>query len=451
MRRVGNLSAWGRDALVRYRSTVWDSNRWQPFSARAGDIIISTPPKCGTTWMQMICALLIFQRTTFDRSLDLISPWLEMQTRDIGDVIADLDAQPHRRFIKSHTPLDGLPYDEAVTYICVGRDPRDVAISLAAHLDNLDLEALFTARDSAVGNEDLAEMFRDWEPAPTDPVERFWRWVDEPNTGELAHVSLASTMHHLATFWEVRDQPNVVLVHYADLQRDLEGEMRRLADRLDIDIDDDRLADLAVAAGFDTMRERADELAPDASEGILQSNRAFFRSGRSGQWQQLLDDDGRRRYAERVKQLASTDLIEWAHRRTRRQPLSSGSQIERVSQVRSTRGRRCPFQGSAHRHRADDHALADQVLGNPAGVDHDIQVVLGDRAAASGRIDVHLYPARPVVTASTLATSSIDVPVLLQPYIAASPAALPRRRASFHTLTVWVPSVTRFSAAWSPP
>jgi aryl sulfotransferase len=304
----------GRDAMVRYRTTVSDSDRWQTFSARAGDIIISCPPKCGTTWTQMICALLIFQRTTFERSLDLMSPWLEMQTRDIGTVLADLEAQPHRRFIKSHTPLDGLPYDEAITYICVGRDPRDVAISLAAHVDNLDLVALFTARDRAVGNEDLAELMSDWEPPPSDPLERFWRWVDESRAAAVSHDSLASTMHHLDTFWEVRQQPNVVLLHYADLQRDLEGEMRGLARRLDIDIDDEQLASLAVAAGFDTMRDRADELAPDSSHGILQSNRAFFRSGRSGQWQQLLDDDGRRRYAERVKQLAPIDLIEWAHR-----------------------------------------------------------------------------------------------------------------------------------------
>ena len=120
-------------------------------------------------------------------------------------------------------------------------------------------------------------------------------------------------MHHLATFWEVREQPNVVLVHYADLQRDLEGEMRRIAQRLDIDIDEDRLPDLVAAAGFDTMRERADEIVPDSTQGLWQSNRAFFHSGRNGQWQELLDEAGRRRYAERVKQLAPTDLIEWAH------------------------------------------------------------------------------------------------------------------------------------------
>lgn len=300
--------------MIRYRSAVWDSARWQSFSARPGDIIISSPPKSGTTWMQVICGLLIFQRTPFERSLDLISPWLEMQTREISDVIADLDAQRHRRFIKSHSPLDGLRYDDTVTYICVGRDPRDVAISWSHHSDNINLEALFTARDRAVGNEDLAEMYRDRAPAPTDPLARFWRWVDDSTTDQLAHVNLASTMHHLATFWEVRDRPNVVLVRYADLLSDLEGEMRRIAQRLDIDIDENVLPGLVAAAGFDSMRERADELAPDASQGILQNNRAFFNQGRNGQWQELLDDTDRRRYAERVHQLAPTDLIEWAHR-----------------------------------------------------------------------------------------------------------------------------------------
>src|SRR5688572_31717922 len=197
-------------APVRYRSDIWDSDRWRAFTARPGDIIISTPPKCGTTWMQMICALLVFQRTTFDRSLDLISPWLEMQTRDISDVVADLDSQQHRRFIKSHTPLDGLPDDASLTYICVARDPRDVAISWARHQDNVDLRALFTARDRAVGNDDLADMYRDWEPPPTDPLARFWHWVDESPSNELTRVNLASTLHHFATFWRERERPDVV-------------------------------------------------------------------------------------------------------------------------------------------------------------------------------------------------------------------------------------------------
>src|SRR6266550_8278887 len=110
----------GTDARVRYRTMVFDSGRWDGFEFRPDDIVISTPPKCGTTWTQMICALLIFQTPTFDQPLDVLSPWVDMLTRDRDSVVAELEAQRHRRFIKSHTPLDGLPFDGRATYICVG-------------------------------------------------------------------------------------------------------------------------------------------------------------------------------------------------------------------------------------------------------------------------------------------------------------------------------------------
>src|SRR5205823_3162597 len=110
-------------APVRYRGIVADSARWEGFQFRDDDIVISTPPKCGTTWMQTMCALVIFQTPDFDSSIDELSPWLDMLTRDRDETVAQLERQTHRRFIKSHTPLDGLPFDERVTYICVGRDP----------------------------------------------------------------------------------------------------------------------------------------------------------------------------------------------------------------------------------------------------------------------------------------------------------------------------------------
>ena len=43
----------------RYESDDEDSARWIGFPFRAGDIVISTRSKSGTTWMQMICALLV--------------------------------------------------------------------------------------------------------------------------------------------------------------------------------------------------------------------------------------------------------------------------------------------------------------------------------------------------------------------------------------------------------
>ena len=83
--------------MRRYEGTVYDSNRWDGFELRPGDIIISTPPKCGTTWTQMICALLILQEPELPLPLDTLSPWIDMVTRARTEVFADLagpDAPP---------------------------------------------------------------------------------------------------------------------------------------------------------------------------------------------------------------------------------------------------------------------------------------------------------------------------------------------------------------------
>src|ERR1700680_4877353 len=93
----------------RYRSPDEDSCRWLGFPFRAGDIVISSRSKHGTTWVQMICALLVFQRPELPAPLWELSPWLDWLVTPCSDVFARLAAQRHRRFMKTHTPLDGIP------------------------------------------------------------------------------------------------------------------------------------------------------------------------------------------------------------------------------------------------------------------------------------------------------------------------------------------------------
>jgi hypothetical protein len=97
------------------------------------------------------------------------------------------------------------------------------------------------------------------------------------------------------------------------LLADLPGQFRRLAQVLSIDVSDERVDQLAAAATFRSMRDRADELAPGVDNELWRDNRAFFRSGTSGQWRDLLDVGDLDHYRRRVAELASPDMAEWLH------------------------------------------------------------------------------------------------------------------------------------------
>jgi aryl sulfotransferase len=298
---------------VHYRDMAYDSRRWDGFAFRDDDIVISTPPKSGTTWTQMICALLVFGTPDFDRDLDQMSPWLDSVADPRDSVVAALEAQRHRRFIKSHTPLDGLPFDDRVTYVCVGRDPRDVGISLRNHLANVDPQAVRRIREAAHGP--TAERLVRAGPLAEETSERDWfrYWIrnETPITDDFR--SLRFTMHHLSTFWEARHSANLVFLHYDDLKADLPAEMRRLARRLDITVPESAWPSLVHAARFESMRQDT-RLVPDARVGLWRENRRFFNRGVSGQWVGLLDEADQRDYAARVTELVAPDLVEWVHR-----------------------------------------------------------------------------------------------------------------------------------------
>jgi hypothetical protein len=177
----------------------------------------------------------------------------------------------------------------------------------------MNLEAMLTAREQAVGLDDIMEQLAQGPPVRAeDETDRFWEWVDD-DTPITDAMNLHATIHHLQTFWDVRDEPNVVMLHYNDLQADLGGEMRRLAGRLQIDVDEVLWPQLIDAARFENMRANADSIAPDTSNGIWNSNRQFFNRGCSGQWREILGADDLARYERRVVELGSPELIRWIH------------------------------------------------------------------------------------------------------------------------------------------
>jgi aryl sulfotransferase len=294
---------------ARYQAPLEDSARWDGLELRSDDIVISAPSKSGTTWMQMICALLVFQTPDLPAPLTTLSPWLDMKIRPLDQVLAQLDEQRHRRFIKTHTPLDGLPARAGVTYVAVGRDPRDVAVSLHHQHENLDRMTIQRLLGS---------------PTPEQPGtsrterrterEMFLAWMVNDDSPYENLDSLRGVAWQQSIAWSRRHDPGVVLVHYGDLSRDLESEMRRLAHRLGITVPERTWPTLVEAATFEHMRLRADDLVPNERQPIFKANARFFRSGTSGGWQAWLTAEDAAAYDERISALvAAPELVQWLH------------------------------------------------------------------------------------------------------------------------------------------
>jgi len=298
-RRLMRITERGKAVLGTVRQTIATA-RWTDFPFRPGDIVISTSAKSGTTWAQMICALLIFRTPDLPAPLSELSPWLDWILNPRDKVYGQLAAQNHRRFIKTHMSLNEIGIDPRVTYIAVARHPLDIAASMYHHDANIDTERF----RQLAGIPDIESQ----GPSGLSPRQWLVRWIDEDATPD----SPPGLMWHLSQAWKRRDQGNVLLLHYDDLSADLDGEMRRVAAQLGISVPEHMWPGLVKAATFDQMRHAADRLQPVGN--VLKDNAAFFHSGISGSGRELLTTAELDRYYARVRKLASPGLLTWLHR-----------------------------------------------------------------------------------------------------------------------------------------
>ena len=237
----------GGRTLYRYTSPDEDSARWWDFPFRPGDIVVSTRSKSGTTWVQMICLLLVFGTRDLPGRLGALSPWLDWLVQAQGGGLRTAGGQTHRRVIKTHTPLDGVPLDQRVTYIVVGTPP--------ARHGGLALPPRRQHRSPPHGRAHRATPGQAVRPAPRCTSGSLG-FVDWEGDARAWLDTLPGALLHLSDAWARRHEPNVVLVHYDDLVTDLDGTMRRIAGLLGIPVDEERWPALVHAATFDAMRER---------------------------------------------------------------------------------------------------------------------------------------------------------------------------------------------------
>ncbi len=165
------------------------------YRPRPTDIVISPFGKCGTTWLQQTFHTL---RTRGDMDFDDISrvvPWIETAHALGLDLEAPQKANP--RGFKSHLPYNLVP--KGARYVVSFRDPKDAIVS------------------------DYHFMEGWWFEPGTIAISDFLeRALSRRQTGR-------DYWHHLLSWWEQRDNPNVLLLAYEHMSAAPEANIRRLA------------------------------------------------------------------------------------------------------------------------------------------------------------------------------------------------------------------------------
>mmetsp|Transcript_46276 Transcript_46276/g.97248 ORF Transcript_46276/g.97248 Transcript_46276/m.97248 type:complete len:308 (+) Transcript_46276:138-1061(+) len=277
----------------------FDSTMWNDFKFRDDDIIISTYGKSGTTWMQQIISQLLWPGVE-DMEVAAMSPWVDVRVPPKEIKMTAIEEQTHRRFLKTHLPVDALVFSPRAKYIYVARDGRDVAMSLLNHHENAN-DLWYADLNNAPGrvggkilppqSDDAREYFLDWLWYDGYPWWSFWE--------------------NVRTWWEIRNLPNVLFVHFADLKADMPGEIRRIAEFLDVPIQEDKWDKMMEMCSFDYMKAHAKKSVPRGGIWWKNGPQVFLNKGTNGRWRDLLTEEDCEKYESRALKELGEECAQW--------------------------------------------------------------------------------------------------------------------------------------------
>ncbi len=300
-----------------YQNHHLDSTHWDAYTPRPDDVIISTAYKSGTTWLTAIVRELIVHAMQQAGEMDpakLPTPdggsciWLDYRYSEgaHAELRAKLEAQQHRRFLKSHLPLDGLPIHRQVRYLVIVRDPRDVFMSFWNHYSGYTDHAYANLND---------EPGRRGEPLPRCPADIHDLWAMWISRGwfdwEKEGYPFWGNMSHAQSWWDYRHLGNFLLLHYADMIADPQREIRCIADFLEIEISNEGLAQVVQDTSLEAMRQRAFAAETGEPQSFRDGAKTFFYQGTNGRWQNVLTEAELAMYEQTKANVLTLDCARW--------------------------------------------------------------------------------------------------------------------------------------------
>ncbi len=294
---ITNQPDWPKKSRE-FQNHHFDSTIWNDFEFRDDDIIVSSYAKSGTTWMQQIIAQLLFDGAAGLETAQM-SPWMDLRVPPKEEKLPFVEAQGHRRFLKTHLPVDALVFSENAKYIYIGRDGRDIVWSMFNHHTNAN-DAWYAALNDTPGRvgppidkpvEPVKAYFNEWFDRDGHPWWPFWE--------------------NVRSWWAIRNLPNIMFMHFNTLKSDMPGEIRRIAAFLDIRINEDKWDDILDHCSFDYMKANATRSVPLGGAFWDGGARTFIHKGVNGRWSDVLSAEEKQRYEERAHAELGEECARW--------------------------------------------------------------------------------------------------------------------------------------------
>ena len=273
-------------------STVWNS-----FAFRPDDVVVATWAKSGTTWTQQIVGQLVLNGVE-DIDISLVSPWVDLRIIP-PEVIAGLEHLTHRRFVKTHLPVDALVFSPQAKYLYIGRDGRDAVWSMYNHHVNAN-QQFYDALNNTPGlvgdpierpTGSIHEYYRRWFKSDGYPFWPFWE--------------------NIRSWWAIRDLPNVKLLHFNAMKADLSGSIREIAAFLALPIDEAKFPAIVEHCSFDYMKAHAEFAAPAGGIFWEGGGKTFINKGTNGRWRDTLTPEDIKDYEARALAELGPECAHW--------------------------------------------------------------------------------------------------------------------------------------------
>ncbi|XAR54402.1 hypothetical protein NMG60_11029512 [Bertholletia excelsa] len=257
------------------------------FKARESDIILSTCPKSGTTWLKAL-VFSILNRSHYAPnsathplltcSPHELAPFFEIEIYDGGKETPNLENQLNPRIFSTHLPFSLLPQcitdsNCRIIYIC--RNPLDQLISRWFFLKNI-----FPKHKGTFSTEELVETFQEGK----QPYGPFW--------------------DHVLGYWKksLEEKDRILFLRYEELKEDIINQINSLANFLGLPFSEEEkkrgmIEEISRLCSIGNLKELEVNRSEEHIMGIPKN--AYFRKGVVGDWTNNLSSTS----AEKIKKL----------------------------------------------------------------------------------------------------------------------------------------------------